>query len=43
MVLNYGIYYIFGYMYIINEILKKNLKRVRYMDSIWLFYGIYND
>lgn len=43
MVLNYGIYYIFGYMYIINEILKENVERVKYMYSIWLFYGIYND
>lgn len=30
-------------MYIINEILKENVKRVKYMYSIWLFYGIYND
>lgn len=43
MVLNYGIYYIFDYMYIINEVLKENVKRVKYMYSIWLFYGIYND
>lgn len=43
MVLNYGINYIFGYMYIINEVLKENVKRVKNMNNIWLFYRIYDD